>query len=113
MRMRGGERRQHAVRLGLCCQFAREPIKFHTTTATARAVATWNREPVFHISSPLEGWRGPRPERHHDYINPRDFPGLWKGLELTVEVEAKAKELAVMRLLNWLRETKPGRSGTR
>jgi hypothetical protein len=24
-----------ALRLGLCCQFAREPIKFRTTTATA------------------------------------------------------------------------------
>lgn len=71
--------------------------------ATARAVATWDREPVFHISSPLEGWRGPRPERHHDYINPRDFPAAWKGLKLTVEVEAKAKELAVLRLLKWLR----------
>jgi len=23
------------LRLGLCCQFAREPIKFRTTTATA------------------------------------------------------------------------------
>ena len=33
--------------------------------ATAQAVATWNREPLFHISSPLEGWEGPKPERHH------------------------------------------------
>ncbi len=71
--------------------------------ATERAVATWNREPLFHISSPLEGWHGPKPERHHDYINPRDFPSAWKGRSLSVEVEAKAKELAVLKLLAVLR----------
>jgi UV DNA damage repair endonuclease len=27
--------KRHTLRLGLCCQFAREPIKFRTTTATA------------------------------------------------------------------------------
>ncbi len=66
--------------------------------ATEQALKTWNREPLFHVSSPLEGWQGPRPQRHHDYINPRDFPSLWLDLDLTVEVEAKAKELAVARL---------------
>ena len=70
--------------------------------ATERACATWNREPLFHISSPLAGWRGPKPERHHDFINPRDFPVAWRRRTLTVEVEAKAKELAVLRLLRWL-----------
>lgn len=70
--------------------------------ATERALAKWNREPLFHISSPLEGWRGPKPERHHDYVNPRDFPAVWKDRALTVEVEAKAKELAVAQLLAWL-----------
>ena len=29
--------------------------------ATERALETWNREPMFHLSSPLEGWGGPRP----------------------------------------------------
>lgn len=66
--------------------------------ATKQAVATWNREPMFHISSPLEGWKGPKPERHHDYIAVRDFPAFWHDLDLTVEVEAKAKELAVLKL---------------
>lgn len=65
---------------------------------TERARATWHREPLFHISSPLEGWAGPRPERHHDYIEPSDFPSAWLDQALTVEVEAKAKELAVLRL---------------
>ncbi len=66
--------------------------------ATAAARDTWNREPLFHISSPLEGWNGPKPSRHHDYIDPADFPVEWSGRALTVEVEAKAKELAVARL---------------
>ena len=67
--------------------------------ATDRARATWNREPLFHLSSPLEGWDGPKPERHHDYIDAADFPKAWLGWLLTVEVEAKAKELALARLL--------------
>lgn len=71
--------------------------------ATARALETWNREPMFHISSPLEGWQGPKPNRHHDFINRRDFPRCWEGRELTVEVEAKAKEQAVLKLMRSLR----------
>ncbi len=63
--------------------------------ATARAVTTWDREPLFHISSPIAGWDGPGPSRHHDFIDPGDFPACWLGLDLTVEVEAKAKEVAV------------------
>ncbi len=71
--------------------------------ATRRAVATWNREPMFHLSSPIEGWDGPRPHRHHDFIDPADFPECWKPLDLTVEVEAKAKEVAVLQLLSDLK----------
>jgi UV DNA damage endonuclease len=66
--------------------------------ATRQALTTWDREPLFHISSPLEGWKGPKPHRHHDFINARDFPACWQGLDVTVEVEAKAKELAVRKL---------------
>ena len=66
--------------------------------ATREAVATWNREPLFHISGPIEGWNGPQPHRHRDYVTVRDFPVFWQGLDVTVEVEAKAKELAVKRL---------------
>jgi len=66
--------------------------------ATQQAMATWNREPMFHLSSPKEGWKGPQPHRHHDYINVRDFPAEWLDQQLTVEVEAKAKELAVVKL---------------
>lgn len=66
--------------------------------ATNQACATWDREPLFHISSPLEGWSGPQPSRHHDFISIRDFPDCWHNLDLTVEVEAKAKEVAIKRL---------------
>jgi UV DNA damage endonuclease len=66
--------------------------------ATEQAVATWKREPMFHISSPIEGWKGPKPRRHHDFINVTDFPECWRDLTLTVEVEAKAKEVAVLKL---------------
>jgi UV DNA damage endonuclease len=65
---------------------------------TNQAIATWNREPLFHISSPLEGWKGPKPSRHHDFINVRDFPQCWYNLDVTVEIEAKAKEAAIQRL---------------
>jgi UV DNA damage endonuclease len=65
---------------------------------TERALGTWDREPLFHISSPLQGWSGPKPNRHHDYIHLRDFPVEWDSMNITVEVEAKAKELAVKRL---------------
>lgn len=66
---------------------------------TERARKTWQTEPLFHISSPKEGWNGPKPERHHDTIDAADFPSEWLGWPLTVEVEAKAKELAVTKLI--------------
>ena len=76
--------------------------------ATQAARETWGRrEPLFHISSPLEGWDGPKPQRHHDYIDAGDFPKTWLGWPLTVEVEAKATELAVAKLQADLVDSKP------
>lgn len=75
------------------------PDGFSVAEITGRARKTWTAEPLFHLSSPIAGWDGPKPERHHDYINVRDFPAEWLGWPLTVEVEAKAKELAVARLI--------------
>jgi UV DNA damage endonuclease len=68
--------------------------------ATRAALATWRREPLFHVSSPIEGWRGKEPNRHHDFVSPADVPACWLGLRrtVTIEVEAKAKEVAVLRL---------------
>jgi UV DNA damage endonuclease len=67
-------------------------------SATRLAAATWDREPLVHISSPRDGWNSPSPRSHSDYINLRDFPPSWEATDLTVEVEAKAKELAVRKL---------------
>jgi len=84
------------------------PDGLSVAEATKLARATWKSEPLFHISSPLEGWDGPQPERHHDFINAADFPPEWLDWPLTVEVEAKAKELAIHRLqqdLNQVRQS--------
>lgn len=66
--------------------------------ATELAIRTWNREPLFHVSSPLNGWEGGSVNNHHDYIDPEDVPACWLNLDITIEVEAKAKELAVLKL---------------
>ncbi len=65
---------------------------------TAQALATWDREPLFHLSSPKDGYTSKNPRPHHDFITPSDFPTEWRALDLTVEVEAKAKEVAIARL---------------
>lgn len=80
------------------------PDGLSVAEATKKAFATWDREPLFHISSPLEGWDGPKPERHHDFIDVNDFPECWRRRNLTVEVEAKAKEVAVLKLMEHLAE---------
>jgi len=74
--------------------------------ATNHAVATWQpagREPWFHISSPRNGWGEKNPRLHADYIDPADFPDCWRGLDVTIDVEAKFKELAVLQLMADLR----------
>lgn len=84
------------------------PDGLSVAEATELARATWDREPLFHVSSPREGWSGPKPERHHDYVAVTDFPLEWLGWPVTVDVEAKAKELAVVRLMSDLGlRTKP------
>ncbi len=65
---------------------------------TDLTLKTWNREALFHLSSPLHGWHGKDIYKHHDYIEPGDFPECWLLLDVTVEIEAKAKELAVLKL---------------
>jgi len=65
---------------------------------TELAISTWSREPLFHLSSPRDGWDSGNPVSHHDYIDAEDFPACWTNLHITVEVEAKAKELAVLKL---------------
>lgn len=74
--------------------------------ATDLCVETWaprKSEPYFHISSPKNGWNGKNVKSHSDYINPEDFPEYWLKFktDITLDVEAKAKELAVIKLLTW------------
>jgi len=69
--------------------------------ATRLAGETWQsvgREQYCHLSSPRTGWNGGNPRPHADYIDPADFPDCWGGRSMTVDIEAKAKELAVVRL---------------
>ncbi len=75
---------------------------------TERALATWtanNREPLFHLSSPKEGWHSTNPRPHHDFIDIKDLPTCWRHLHLTVEIEAKAKEVALKKLHHDLMQT--------
>ena len=74
------------------------PDGLSVAEVTSQALATWEREPLFHLSSPREGFGSKNPRPHHDFIAPSDFPEEWAGLDLTVEVEAKAKEVAIARL---------------
>jgi UV DNA damage endonuclease len=77
------------------------PDGLNEEEATRLTTATWerpNREPYFHLSSPRYGWGSGNPRPHADYIDPADFPRCWRDLAATVDVEAKAKELAVRRL---------------
>jgi UV DNA damage endonuclease len=70
---------------------------------TTRAISTWDREPLFHVSSPAGGWEGAKQRSHHDYLDPKDFPVDWLDLSITVDIEAKAKEDAINRLIPYLR----------
>ena len=75
--------------------------------ATILAGETWSRagrEQYCHISSPKAGWESGSPKPHADYIDPADFPDCWRGRKMTVDIEAKAKELAVIRLLDDFRK---------
>ena len=77
------------------------PDNLDIAEATSLCLETWKRvkrEPNFHISSPQDGWQGQNIKNHADYIDPTDFPEEWMQLDATVDVEAKAKELAVLRL---------------
>lgn len=68
--------------------------------ATMACKQTWDRvkrEPYLHISSPKQGW-GANPKPHADFIELSDFPQEWQSLRATLDVEAKAKESAVLRL---------------
>ena len=69
--------------------------------ATAWATASWgDREPYFHISSPRNGWASGDPRPHADFVQHADIPRCWLDLgdAITIDVEAKAKERAILDL---------------
>ena len=77
------------------------------TEATDLAAATWEkggREPYCHLSSPRAGWQEGNPRPHADYIDLADLPDCWQGRRMTVDIEAKARELAVLKLMAELQE---------
>jgi UV DNA damage endonuclease len=75
--------------------------------ATELSAATWgDREQWCHISSPKDGWAAANPRAHADYIDPADFPDVWRERTMTIDVEAKAKERAVLALMSWQLEAR-------
>ena len=79
------------------------PDQLDEAEATNLAEATWGgREPHFHISSPRAGWGDGDTRPHADYVTPEDFPDAWRGRRMTIDVEAKAKERAVIALRDTL-----------
>jgi len=68
------------IRFGLCCIFNEQPIRFRRTTAAYLSNAS-------------------NIKRHHDFIDINDVPPFWIPMDITVEVEAKAKEVAVLKLM--------------
>jgi len=80
-----------------------KPDGLSVEEATRLAAATWQRlgrEQYCHLSSPRAGWGGGDAKPHADYIDPADMPSCWRELNMTVDIEAKAKELAVLRVMN-------------
>jgi len=75
------------------------PDGLDPAAATDAAAATWRargQETYVHISSPRDGWAAANPRPHADYIDAADFPEAWLGRALTIDVEAKDKERAVL-----------------
>jgi UV DNA damage endonuclease len=68
--------------------------------ASERGAATWKgREPWMHVSSPRDGWSSTNPRSHAEYIDAADVPEEWMGKRMTIDVEAKAKERAVLDIM--------------
>ena len=79
------------------------PDQFSADEATHEAARTWrDREPWFHLSSPAAGWSAGDTRPHADFIAAADVPRGWLTLTATVDVEAKQKERAVLRLQRWI-----------
>lgn len=79
------------------------PDGMSVAEASESCATTWlskGKEPFRHISSPKNGWEGNNWKPHADYIDIDDFPAEWLDsiFPFTLDIEAKAKELAFARL---------------
>jgi UV DNA damage endonuclease len=93
------------------------PDALSVEEASLRAAETWRgrdaalgpfaREPYFHVSSPRDGWDARNPRPHADRVDPADVPRVWTLMDLTVDVEAKEKERAVLALMTALGDAPP------
>jgi UV DNA damage endonuclease len=92
------------------------PDALSVEEASLRAAETWAgrdatlapaaREPYFHVSSPRDGWDATNPRPHADYVDVVDVPRVWQLMPaVTVDVEAKEKERAVLALRDALAGT--------
>ena len=89
------------------------PDSLDVERATELAAETWGtRVPWAHLSTPDAGWRAGDPRPHADYIKASDVPACWLGRRMTIDVEAKAKERAVLRLARWIAQKDQAARGT-
>jgi UV DNA damage endonuclease len=83
------------------------PDEMSVGEASERAAATWNgREPWMHLSSPRDGWSSSNPRSHAEYIDAPDLPEEWMDKRMTIDVEAKAKERAVLAIMETVRSAR-------
>ena len=84
------------------------PDGLDVETATNLSTETWRgREPWMHLATARDGATAANPRPHADYIDPADFPGEWVNRTITVDVEAKAKDAAIVALLDALAVSGP------
>lgn len=82
------------------------PDGLSVAEASMACIETWQAstrgEPYCHLSSPKNGWQANDPKPHSEMIDMNDFPEEWLGLDVTIDIEAKAKELAVLEIMRQL-----------
>ena len=88
------------------------PDSLSIIEATELCLQSWEnggREPYFHISSPKQGYDSAKPRVHSDFISVNDVPLHWLNIghqrDITIDVEAKAKEHAVLQLQSDINRT--------
>jgi UV DNA damage endonuclease len=86
------------------------PDGLDVAAATDLATETWHGvEPWMHIATSRDGMHAPNPRPHADFIDAADFPAEWLDRTITVDVEAKAKDAAIVKLRTALFGARPGR----